>query len=1474
MKCRLLRLTIVLTLFGTASDLAALTISGPGEALIYEHIILEASGCSDRVTWDLDEGGGRFDQGPAGEFVEAIWEIPGQKVVKAVCATGGSATKSVSVPVPIIEISGPSVGVVGEPVEFSATYSLCEPESTGWGWRPVLYLNADHDGRDTAEFAFDEPGQFTIEAKKHHCFTGTHTITIEEKGSGEEGEEGDEEGEEGDDGGPVVVDVDREFPGFFLDEPGGVRRPNRFRVEVDWKGTPGEVRFTRNGQNVANIEGTADGAIHIFRMERFDIGFGPNRIEVVAVNGEGLEGEPVVEEVYVFPNPDWLADLIEDDQGFLQGGVRGGELVYQISAQVPDPPLAEDGPIDIPKAVPIVGGKFGLTKTFVAVDGKVRSRGTGSFDIDGESGFVAAGSSLDVNAGGGGRFRIFQEEGLELTSASFNLQLAGVISREAGLVDIIPVLRRAESLPGIGNAIAEINEIAKLTTTLRPGLDFQSSFEQDRSGELVLDEATGALSLGLEAAITVPTDSLTLKAWLSGRGRLTLGTPEPLVREVDIEATVGASATIDLLFEVEEEWVRTFGCNWRAGGSVNCGARKSGWTVDPLRLATRDATVRPIRRNYERFGEVSTLQDRRIEDARSGERHLQKAGARTELVRNIFPGASPTYVALGQGAMVLWEQQDSDDPIHQSLEIAWSIDRGDGWSEPKLIGDDSRVELAPVAAVDREGRVVAAWLRIADAAYDGPLDNLSDIAEFHRQLEVVTAVFDPAAGTWSEVVALTDDRAADRGLRLSTDGEGGLLLSWLSNPDAELVSTAASPSALKASFWDAEASRWSLPETVAAGLVGASRHVSAMNAGEALLLLEHETANGDGTLDLFRWNGASWSGEESPFVGSGEDRLAQVAFDAEGAAHVTWLRDGALMHVSLDRFEPVIVDAESGSLGLFDAQLLASPEGHLVLVWPEVGRQGAADLVARTFDGDRGTWSEERPLIESGAEMREAQGAFDGDGVLHLAYVETQIERERRTIETDGVLHVVPDFPGEGRSDLRTLDYRLSRDLAIGDRDLVLAPRRPDPGEDARAELTIHNAGDFPVGGFDVELFAGERAEDGVLVASARIDELVTGGASVTVALPFTYPDSGGDLISIVDPAGEIDEQTETNNRARMLLTNEPPEAVAVASRTSGEAPLRVEFDASGSSDPEGQPLEFVWTFGDGSASARGRRVVHTFRKPGLHRVTVLVSDGDRSRPSVVEVEVEGAPEPPAGDWSSSPALPGFELKVGISGAGGSLLGSPEPACIPETVCVSGAVAGRSEVFLRVVGPKPNGFLWPTLVKFTTSTVEVWLRQIETGTVRYYRLEGARPGFDRLVGLFDRTGFEPTPGEAATVVASEAPAPPAGEGFSSEQFPDFRFHVQISSGGQTREVRQESACIEETLCFSGAIPGRSEIFVRIVGPKPNGRLWPTLVKFTTAEVEVWIEQLSTGETRYYHMEGAAPGKDELLGLFDREGFEP
>jgi hypothetical protein len=95
-----------------------------------------------------------------------------------------------------------------------------------------------------------------------------------------------------------------------------------------------------------------------------------------------------------------------------------------------------------------------------------------------------------------------------------------------------------------------------------------------------------------------------------------------------------------------------------------------------------------------------------------------------------------------------------------------------------------------------------------------------------------------------------------------------------------------------------------------------------------------------------------------------------------------------------------------------------------------------------------------------------------------------------------------------------------------------------------------------------------------------------------------------------------------------------------------------------------------------------------------------------------------------------------------------------------------------------------------------------------------------------------------------------------------------------NTGGGQPGVRRETACVGEALCASGAVRGRTEVIVRVVGPRPNGRLWPTLVRFTTSRVEVWIRQVSSGLILYYDLPALPSGDETLAGLVDRQGFAP
>lgn len=124
-------------------------------------------------------------------------------------------------------------------------------------------------------------------------------------------------------------------------------------------------------------------------------------------------------------------------------------------------------------------------------------------------------------------------------------------------------------------------------------------------------------------------------------------------------------------------------------------------------------------------------------------------------------------------------------------------------------------------------------------------------------------------------------------------------------------------------------------------------------------------------------------------------------------------------------------------------------------------------------------------------------------------------------------------------------------------------------------------------------------------------------------------------------------------------------------------------------------------------------------------------------------------------------------------------------------------------------------------------------------------------------------------------IPDAAPAHPDRPPMTSPAVPGFRFWVRITP--QLRDPipgTREGACIPETVCVSGALPGRTEVFLRVIGPRPNGLLWPVVTRFTPSLVEVWIEQVSTGDTRYYVLPATAADSGELTGLFDRDGFVP
>lgn len=106
----------------------------------------------------------------------------------------------------------------------------------------------------------------------------------------------------------------------------------------------------------------------------------------------------------------------------------------------------------------------------------------------------------------------------------------------------------------------------------------------------------------------------------------------------------------------------------------------------------------------------------------------------------------------------------------------------------------------------------------------------------------------------------------------------------------------------------------------------------------------------------------------------------------------------------------------------------------------------------------------------------------------------------------------------------------------------------------------------------------------------------------------------------------------------KSIHVNAPPTAAFTTSEAVGKAGTPLTFNAGASSDPDGDPLNYSWSFGDGS-TATGSVVSHVFAVPGQYLVTLSVSDPYTSAYAQAYVPVI-VPKSPVAIMAWSPTHP------------------------------------------------------------------------------------------------------------------------------------------------------------------------------------------------------------------------------------------
>jgi PKD repeat protein len=165
-----------------------------------------------------------------------------------------------------------------------------------------------------------------------------------------------------------------------------------------------------------------------------------------------------------------------------------------------------------------------------------------------------------------------------------------------------------------------------------------------------------------------------------------------------------------------------------------------------------------------------------------------------------------------------------------------------------------------------------------------------------------------------------------------------------------------------------------------------------------------------------------------------------------------------------------------------------------------------------------------------------------------------------------------------------------------------------------------------------VVTFNGENSydSDGSIVSySWDFGDGTTGNGS-EVAHTYSLADSYSAILTVTDNEDATGQASVTIvvTDPNQCLENQVPSISLQASPLSGDAPLLVSFDASGTTDPDDDELSFSWDFKDGNIGS-GSAIQHTFTQAGTYIVGLTVTDvcGKSSQASVTITVNQGSGE-------------------------------------------------------------------------------------------------------------------------------------------------------------------------------------------------------------------------------------------------------
>jgi glucose/arabinose dehydrogenase len=190
--------------------------------------------------------------------------------------------------------------------------------------------------------------------------------------------------------------------------------------------------------------------------------------------------------------------------------------------------------------------------------------------------------------------------------------------------------------------------------------------------------------------------------------------------------------------------------------------------------------------------------------------------------------------------------------------------------------------------------------------------------------------------------------------------------------------------------------------------------------------------------------------------------------------------------------------------------------------------------------------------------------------------------------------------------------------------------------------MAFYTDGTYPAA-YNGALFFADHTRNEIWAMLAGADGLPNPATIQTLVGVDSGGAAAGHPVDLeIGPGGDlfyVDMEDGTVHRIVYTAANQPPTARATANPTSGNAPLTVAFDGSGSTDPEGRPLSYSWdldgdgTFGDATTAT----ATFTYTSTGTYTARLRVTD-DQGATGSTSVTVTVGNTPPVAAIDTPPS--------------------------------------------------------------------------------------------------------------------------------------------------------------------------------------------------------------------------------------------